>query len=57
MVGVDPEWLEEDQASKEQCTCGVCLMLMEKPTSGCSEGHEFVEMGTHLGYWVRFHHN
>ena len=39
MVGVDPKWLEAGQAGEEDCTCGVCLMLMEQPTSGCSEGH------------------
>jgi len=36
---MDPKWLVEGQANEEACTCGVCLMLMEEPTSGCSQGH------------------
>ena len=39
MVGVDPKWLEEGQENEEDCTCGVCFMLMEEPTCGCPDGH------------------
>jgi hypothetical protein len=36
---MDPKWLVEGQANEEACTCGECLMLMDQPTSGCSQGH------------------
>ena len=39
MAGVDPKWLEAGQDTEEDCTCGVCFMLMKEPTSGCPQGH------------------
>ena len=36
---MDPKWLVEGQANEEACTCRACKMLMEQPTSGCSQGH------------------
>ena len=35
---IDPELLE---AKCEDCVCGVCLGVMQKPASGCREGHSF----------------
>ncbi|KAJ1470992.1 hypothetical protein T484DRAFT_1845638 [Baffinella frigidus] len=33
---IDPAWLED---GREKATCPVCIMVMERPTAGCPDGH------------------
>jgi hypothetical protein len=34
---IDPNWIQEDLTLEYEC--GICFQIMERPTSGCSEGH------------------
>ena len=37
---IDPAWLSDKSADS---VCGVCLGVMQKPASGCREGHSFCQ--------------
>jgi hypothetical protein len=33
--------LLEDDEAKDWAMCGICMLLLAKPTTGCPEGHAF----------------